>query len=313
MRILVTGGAGFIGSHLVDRMVADGHSVVVLDDFSTGRHEHVERHEAIEVIEGDVGDPEVVDRAAAGTDVIYHLAAVASVQASLADPSGTHRTNLSGTMNVLEAAGRHHVKRVVYSSSAAVYGDCAELPVSEKAQVNPLTPYAIDKLSGEYYLACLSDRYGFEGLSLRFFNIYGPRQDPSSPYSGVISVFAERVRAGRPVTIYGDGLQSRDFVYVADLIEVLARSLSTPLTGPKVLNVGSGRTTTLLDLAAALEQVSGRRLSRRHYEARYGDVRHSQADVTKLAKTLGYVPSTSLQSGLAQLLATSTTKEAKVP
>ncbi|HWO43614.1 MAG TPA: NAD-dependent epimerase/dehydratase family protein, partial [Candidatus Eisenbacteria bacterium] len=236
-------------------------------------------------------------------EAVYHLAAVASVQASVDDPFGTHATNLVGTLNLLEAARRNGVRRIVYASSAAVYGDTIELPVREEAAPRPLSPYAADKLAGEHYLLFYAREYGLAATAFRFFNIYGPRQDPSSPYSGVISIFVERARTGEPVTIFGDGEQTRDFVYVADLVEVLYRALDHAGTDGQVLNVGGGRECSLLDILAELERLCGGPIERRHELPRIGDIRRSCADITRLVALLGYRPQTLLGTGLERLLA----------
>lgn len=300
MRILVTGGAGFIGSHLTDRLAADRHSVRVLDNLSTGKRTNLAG--GVDFIEGDVRDVGTVDRAVAGVDAIFHLAAVASVQASVDDPAGTHGTNFLGTLHLLEAARRHGVRRFVYASSAAVYGDAAALPVREDTRLNPLTPYAADKLAGEYYLAFYGRKHGLKGTAFRFFNIYGPRQDPSSPYSGVISIFVDRAVAGRPVTIFGDGSQTRDFVYVADLVTILARSLEAGSAVGQVLNVGRGVECSLMEMLNEIEQLLGRPIERRLEAPRVGDILHSRADVARLKKFLDYLPATPMRTGLAQLL-----------
>lgn len=302
MRILITGGAGFIGSHLAERLLAAGREVRILDNLSTGRRENLPMAGGLEFIKGDIRDVKDVERAVSGCEAIVHLAAVASVQASVDDPAGTHATNFVGTLNLLEAARRNGVSRFLYASSAAVYGDTTDLPVRETATVRPLSPYAADKLAGEHYLTFYSSKYGIQGTAFRFFNIYGPRQDPSSPYSGVISIFVDCARAARPVTIYGDGEQTRDFVYVADLAEILASALAAPRTRSQVINVGRGAECSLLDLLRALEGLLGRPIERRHEGPRLGDIRKSCADVGRLRDLLGKLPPTPIQTGLARLL-----------
>jgi UDP-glucose 4-epimerase len=302
MTILVTGGAGFIGSHLCERLLVEGQRVRVIDNLSSGKRANLPRHAGLELVVGDICDAALVDGAMEGVEAVYHLAAVASVKASIDDPLGTHASNLIGTVQLLEAAGRHGARRVVYASSAAVYGDCRELPIREASPLSPLSPYAIDKLAGEHYLRYYAGRFGFAAVALRFFNIYGPRQDPSSPYSGVISVFCDRLASQRGIDVFGDGLQTRDFVYVGDLVEVLWRALELPLSEVETVNVGSGRATSLLDLIAALEGFAGRTLERRHHEAREGDIRHSLADVTRLQALFGYVPTRPFEEGLRDIL-----------
>jgi len=320
MRMTVTGGAGFIGSHLVDRLLASGHEVVVLDDFSTGKHANLpEGHAGLRVIEGDVADPEAAAEAVAGSHAVFHLAAVASVQASIDDPVATHRSNLLGTLTVLEAAKRAgpaqgdspaaggHGRRFVFASSAAVYGDAHHLPIAEDAPKDPLSPYAADKLAGEHYLAHYHRRGELRGVAFRFFNVFGPRQDPSSPYSGVISIFLERAAAGLPLTVFGDGEQTRDFVYVGDVVDQLVSALDYPAEAElQAYNVGTEHATSLLELIGTVQQLTGP-LDVKHELARPGDIRHSLADTTKLRRAAralgGRPPATPLRDGLAAILA----------
>jgi UDP-glucose 4-epimerase len=235
-------------------------------------------------------------------DAIVHLAAVASVQASIDDPVATHASNFDGTLHLLDAARERGIRRLLYASSAAVYGDTAELPVAEAVTPRPLSPYAADKLAGEHYLQYYYRKHGLNGTAFRFFNIYGPRQDPSSPYSGVISIFVDRLARGEAVTLFGDGEQTRDFVYVADLAALLCSALTQDGLGGEVLNVGTGRQTSLLTLLATLTELTGRPAERRFAEPRIGDIRHSCADVSRLAQRFGAAPATPLRAGLAALL-----------
>jgi UDP-glucose 4-epimerase len=306
MKILVTGGAGFIGSHLTERLLSDGHEVLVLDNFSTGKHSNLPRSPALTLLQGDVADAQAAAEAVRGCQAVFHLAAVASVQASVDDPVGTNRTNLAGTITLLEAAARAGVKRVVYACSAAVYGDARELPISEATRTQPLTPYAIDKLAGEQYLAYWHARQAFSGLSFRFFNIFGPRQDPSSPYSGVISIFADRVAARQPLTLYGDGKQTRDFVFVKDLVRILTDSLALPAASAEalpVINVGAGRSVSLLELADTLGQLAGSSPALQFTQARPGDIRHSLADISRLRQLQPALRFTDFALALQQTLA----------
>lgn len=302
MKVLVTGGAGFIGSHLTERLLAAGDRVMVVDDLSTGKRDNLPRHEALEFVEGDIRDAAVIDRCARGMDAVVHLAAVASVQASMDDPLRTHQVNFDGTLNLLEASRRHGIRRFLYACSAAVYGDAAGIPVAEEALPRPLSPYAVDKLSGEHYLLHYHRAHGLAATSFRFFNIYGPRQDPSSPYSGVISIFVERLKSNRPVTVFGDGTQTRDFVYVADLADLLARAVHGSEGNGGVFNVGTGTQHSLQQLLASLEKLSGKKIERRHEPARAGDIRHSCADVSRLKRVFGAAPATPFEQGLKKLL-----------
>ena len=302
MKVLITGGAGFIGSHLADRLLEVGAEVRILDDLSTGKRENLPDHDALEFIEGDIRDTEMVSRCLEGVDAVVHLAAIASVQASIDDPIRTHQVNFDGTLNLLEASRRTGIKRFLYACSAAVYGDTASIPVSENVALNPLSPYAVDKLTGEYYLLHYHRKHGLAATSFRFFNIYGPRQDPSSPYSGVISIFVNRLQRNRPVTLFGDGSQTRDFVYVADLADLLARAVYGLDGVGSVFNVGTGMRYSLLQLLEYLEKLSGRKIVRQHEAARLGDIQHSCADVSRLKQVFGSVPATSFDQGLNKLL-----------
>lgn len=310
MKVLVTGGAGFIGSHLVERLLATGHGVTVLDDLSTGKLENLPHAGDIELVTGDVADLGAVATAMNGIDAVVHLAAVASVAASVLDPLGTSRTNLTGSLTVFQAAAAAGVKRLVYASSASVYGDPETVPLSEDAPKRPLSPYAVDKLAGEHYLAHFHRTGHLDAATFRFFNVYGPRQDPSSPYSGVISIFMERSIRRQPLTIFGDGQQTRDFVYVADVVDVLARaveeSTETATGSPEALtpiNLGRGEAVSLLELIDTIGSVVGGAAPAVTFEpARSGDIRHSLADVSALALRYGR-PATTLSDGLTATLA----------
>jgi UDP-glucose 4-epimerase len=301
MKILITGGAGFIGSHLVEQVLAAGGRVRVLDNLSTGKHANLPDDPHVEFIEGDIRDSRTVRNAVQGVDAIVHLAAVASVQASVDDPLGTHASNFDGTLNLLDAARHAGVRRLVYASSAAIYGNTEQLPVEETFTPRPLTPYASDKLAGEHYLEFYSGRYGIDAVAFRFFNIYGPRQDPSSPYSGVISIIADRLARRAPMTIFGDGQQSRDFVYVGDLAKILWRAVTGPHKSFQVMNVGRGQSASLLEVLAAFESVAGTPLERVHAEPRHGDIRQSRAAVARLKSVFGEATPTALKEGLGAL------------
>lgn len=303
MRTLITGGAGFIGSHLTELLLDRGHEVVVLDDFSTGKQANLPRHPALTVIEGDVVNAETAWRAVQDSTAVVHLAAVASVQASVEHPLETHRTNLTGTVNMLQAAALAGATRFLYASTAAVYGNPglpAGTRLSEDHRPAPLTPYAIDKLAGEQYVRWFAAEYGVMAHAFRFFNVYGERQDPRSPYSGVISIFSDRLRTGRPVTVFGDGRQTRDFVYVRDVARVLAAALERgqDQAGFQVLNLGTGTATDLLTLLSTIGRITGSPADVRMDAPRAGDVRHSLADSTRLRGVFPEIVFTPLEKGL---------------
>ncbi len=302
--ILVTGGAGFIGSHLADALLARGHRVRVLDNLSTGKRANLPLdNPRLELIEGDVADIGAVQTALAGCTAVAHLAAVASVQASVDDPVGTHQSNFIGTLNLCEAMREQGVRRVLFASSAAVYGQNGEgTAIDEDTPKAPLTPYAADKLASEHYLDFYRRQHGLEPAIFRFFNIFGPRQDPSSPYSGVISIFAERALAGLPISVFGDGEQTRDFVYVADLVTLLVQALEAPQVEAGAVNVGLDRATSLNQLLAALADILGNLPPVTHGEARAGDIRHSRADNRRLLARFVFPEPTPLRDGLARLL-----------
>lgn len=297
---LVTGGGGFIGSHLADALVARGHRVRILDDLSSGRRANAPK--AAEFVVGDVADGAAVRRAMEGMAGCFHLAAIASVPRSVEAWLPTHRVNLGGTINVLEAARAAGAVPVVYASSAAVYGDNPALPLGETALPAPQSPYGADKAASELQAHAAFAVHGVPSTGLRFFNVYGPRQDPASPYSGVISIFAERLLAGQPLTIFGDGHQSRDFVYVGDVVAALLLAVERQDKSARVFNVARGEGVTLLRLLATLERVVGRKADVRHAPSRAGDVRHSLGDVRRIRDGLGFAAKVGLEEGLASLL-----------
>lgn len=302
--VLLTGGAGFIGSHLADALLDKGYRVRVLDNLSTGKRANLPlQHERIELIEGDVADAALLQRCMAGCRAVVHLAAVASVQASVDDPVSTHQSNFIGTLNVCEAMRMHGVKRVLFASSAAVYGNNGEgQAIDEDTPKAPLTPYAVDKLASEQYLDFYRRQHALEPVVLRFFNIFGPRQDPSSPYSGVISIFAERAQQGLPITVFGDGEQTRDFVYVGDLVAVLMQALEQPGVEPGAVNVGLNRATSLKQLLDELGGLLGGLPAVKHVTARAGDIRHSRANNQRLLQRFNFPEPTPMATGLARLL-----------
>ncbi|MEO8714104.1 MAG: NAD-dependent epimerase/dehydratase family protein [Acetobacteraceae bacterium] len=297
---LVTGGCGFIGSHLADALLARGHAVRVLDDLSSGKRSNIP--DAAELIVGNVSDAATVARALHGVDGCFHLAAIASVDRCNQDWPGTHRVNLSGTIAVLDAARKAAIP-VVYASSAAVYGDNPALPLAEDALTRPLSAYGADKLGCELHARAAGLVHAVPTTGLRFFNVYGPRQDPLSPYSGVISIFCERLRAGRQVTVFGDGGQTRDFVFVADVVRALLAGLRAASREARVFNVCTGRATSLLDLVATLARTLGVSPDILFGPERPGDVRASLGDPKAARAALGFTAETRLPEGLASTLA----------
>jgi UDP-glucose 4-epimerase len=302
---LVTGGAGFIGSHLVEALVARGERVRVLDDLSSGKRENLSTVLGdVELLVGDVADPGTVDRAIDGCETVFHLAAIASVQASIENPRHTHKVNVDGTLNILEAARRIGVRRVVFISSAAVYGDHTALPLREELPLRPLSPYGASKATGEAYCSAFRASYGLPTVVLRPLNAYGPRQDPTSPYSGVISIFASRMRRGDPPVIYGDGEQTRDFVYVEDVARALLSACEREAAVGGVFNVASGTQTSILQLAETLNQVLGTDIPPRLGPARPGEVRFSEGNTQHAQEVLGWEAKIPMHEGLSRLIRT---------
>jgi UDP-glucose 4-epimerase len=302
--ILITGGAGFIGSHLVDALLAQGRAVRVLDNLSMGKRGNLPLdNPRLQLVEGDVADAALVERTMAGCQAVAHLAAVASVQASVDDPAGTHQSNFVGTLNVCEAMRLHGVKRVVFASSAAVYGNNGEgQAIDEQTPKAPLTPYAADKLASEHYLDFYRRQHALEPAIFRFFNIYGPRQDPSSPYSGVISIFTQRAQQGLPISVFGDGEQTRDFFYIADLVDLLLQALVAPQVVPDAVNVGWNRAVSLNQLLAEIGNLFGGLPPVAYQAPRPGDIRHSRANNRRLLDCYRLPPPTPLREGLQHLL-----------
>jgi UDP-glucose 4-epimerase len=301
---LVTGGCGFIGSHLAEALVEQGHRVRILDNLSSGYLRNVEHLDGrVDVVEGDVRDPDALKKAADGVRGIFHEAALVSVFDSVNRPEDNHAINATGTLNVLLAARHAGVKRVVLASTAAAYGNDPELPKRESMRPQPESPYAVAKVAGEHYQRIFASLYGVETVTLRYFNVYGPRQDPKSPYSGVISKFCDDLAAQRPSSVFGDGQQTRDFVFVKDVVQGNLRAMADEVVGRgQIYNIASGKTASLLDLLATLGQLTGRTLTPLHKEPRAGDIRHSAADISQARVELGYVPRYDLSSGLGALL-----------
>lgn len=302
-RTLVTGGAGFIGSAVVRALLAADEAVTVLDNFSTGHRSNLEGLQGdIRIIEGDILDDHGLSEALDGVGFVIHLAAQVSVPRSMDDPLETHRTNATGTLNVFEASRKAQVRRVVYAATCAIYGDDATLPKRESSPLSPQSPYAVSKYVGEQYGRAYSRELGLEVVSLRFFNVFGPRQDPSGGYAAVIPVFSALALAGQTLNIHGDGEQTRDFVYVDNVAAALLAARSAEGVAGEVFNIGTGIQTSLNDLVQGLEKVLGRPVDRRHTTARPGDVRHSVADVVAARERLGYEPSVDLVTGLQRTI-----------
>jgi len=298
---VVTGGAGFIGSNIVDALVSDGRAVRVLDDLSNGKSENLASYGSrIEYIHGDIRDPDACRRAVAGAEVVLHLAALGSVPRSVADPGTSNEVNVTGTLNVLVAARDAKVRRVVYSSSSSVYGENPTLPKHEDLATAPISPYAVTKLAAENYTRVFAKVYGLETVSLRYFNVFGPRQRADSPYAAVIPLFMQAAHDGCPLPINGDGLQSRDFTYVTNVVRANLRAAVVAGVSGRTFNVACGERYSLLDIVDALSAAAGRSLECDHRPARIGDVRHSQADITAAVRDLGYRVEVGFREGLAR-------------
>ena len=295
---LVTGGAGFIGSHLTEELVRRGHRVRVADSLITGKRSNLDHISGVEFLEGDMADLAFARTAADGCDYVLHQAAIPSVPRSVKDPITSNRANVDGTLNALVAARDAGVKRLVFAGSSSAYGDTPTLPKREDMPSNPLSPYALQKVVGEQYLQMFTRLYGLETVAIRYFNVFGPRQDPGSPYSGVISVFATALLENRPPTIYGDGEQTRDFTYVANVIDGVLRACEAPAASGEVINVATGGRISLNTLFAEMRKLIGSDVEPEYAETRAGDVRDSQADISKARRILGYQPTVSFEDGL---------------
>jgi UDP-glucose 4-epimerase len=306
-KAVVTGGAGFIGSHLTEELVKRGYRVIVLDNLSTGKMENIEsllarppQTGSVQFIQDSVTNLPLLQKTFQNIDFVFHLAAIASVPASMQNPLASHDANLTGTLNVLLAARDNKVKKVVGISSSAVYGDSAILPHREDMAPIPKSPYAVTKLAGEYYCQVFQEAYNLKTACLRLFNIYGPRQDPNSQYAAVIPIFMRKVLEGKPLVIFGDGKQTRDFVFVKDAVAAAILAAESDASG--IINIGSGNTVTINELVEIIVRIVGKDLKPVHEKARAGDIVHSRADVTR-ARTFGYHPRYSLEDGLKETLA----------
>ena len=299
---LVTGGAGFIGSHLAEALIGRGHVVRVVDNLAAGKRANLEHLPAVEFIEGDIADMPTAVRAVQGMDYVLHQAAIPSVPRSVKDPISSNRANVTGTLNILVAARDANVKRLVYAGSSSAYGNSPTLPKHEAMPANPLSPYALQKVVGEQYCRMFTTLYGLETVSIRYFNVFGPRQDPGSPYSGVISLFSTALLDGRQPIIYGDGEQTRDFTYIANVVDGVLRAASTPKIGGQVVNVATGQRISLNELLRVMNGVVGSNIQAKYEAARAGDVLDSQADITKAHDLLGYSPIVTFEEGLRRTI-----------
>jgi UDP-glucose 4-epimerase len=300
-RCLVTGGGGFIGSHLAETLLQAGHSVRILDNFCTGKRANLDTISArVDVHNGSIADPVAVAAAVNNIDWVFHLAALPSVQRSVEDPMATHDACATGTLRMLEGARRAGVRRLIYAASSSAYGDNPGIVRSETEALSPMSPYGAAKVAGEHYCRSFTRVYGLETVRLRFFNIFGPRQDSDSPYAGVIAAFARTMLTGRAPTIFGDGLQSRDFTYVENAVQALCKAATAPGAVGNVYNVGAGGRHHLLDLVRHLNAILGTTLEPVFAPARSGDVRHSQADISLARRDLGYEPLIDFPEGLGR-------------
>ncbi|HNQ24982.1 MAG TPA: SDR family oxidoreductase [Phycisphaerae bacterium] len=302
-RVLVTGGAGFIGAHLVERLVADGHQVRVLDNFSTGRRSNLDAvRDRIELHEADLRDPAACDRACRDIEYVLHEAAVPSVPKSVAAPRDSHEANIDGTFNLLQAAVARKVRRVVYAASSSAYGEGTEGPKHEELCPGPLSPYAVQKLTGEHYLRAFCTCFGLETMSLRYFNVFGARQNPAGEYAAAIPAFATALLRGQSPTVFGDGEQTRDFTYIDNVVHANMLALQVPRTAGEVVNVATGQRVSVNAVIAQLNELLGTRIAARHVAPRPGDIRHSWADISAARRLLGYEPIVGFAEGLARAL-----------
>ncbi|MFI5176967.1 MAG: SDR family oxidoreductase [Vicinamibacterales bacterium] len=310
---LVTGGAGFIGSHLVEELLKRGQAVRIADNFSTGKRENLPAQGKCDLVEGDLADPGVAEQAVAGCDFVLHQAAIPSVPRSVKDPVASNRANVDATLRVLLAARDAKVKRLVFAGSSSVYGDTAVLPKREDMRPSPLSPYALQKLVGEEYCKLFTKLYGLETVTTRYFNVFGPRQDPGSPYSGVISLFIDALTAGRAPAIHGDGRQTRDFTYVADVVNGVLRCCDAPGVAGEIINVAAGGRVSLLELVHSLQTITQKSVEPMFGPTREGDVRDSQADIIKARKLLGFEPVVPFDEGLRRTVTWFQTSAAAAP
>jgi len=301
-KTIVTGGAGFIGSHLAEELVKKGYHVIILDDLSTGKKDniaHVIQKDNVEFVQGSILDRHLLEQTFKGVDFVFHQAAIPSVPRSIENPIASHEVNITGTLNVLLAARDNGIKKVIYASSSSVYGDTPTLPKHEAMQPNPQSPYALTKLVGEYYCCIFHQIYDLPAICLRYFNVYGPRQDPNSQYAAVIPTFITRVSQDKPPIIYGDGEQTRDFTFVKDVIK--ANIIGAESNASGIFNIGRGENSTLNDLAKIIISIMGKDLKSEYQPPRPGNIKHSLADISR-ARAIGYEPQYSLEEGLRETI-----------
>lgn len=296
-KVIITGGAGFIGSNLVEKLI-ENNEVIVIDNFSTGKKENLNGFDGIKIINGSITDIKLLQREFKNVDYIFHQGALPSVPRSVRDPISSNITNIDGTLNVLVAARDNNVKKVVYASSSSGYGDTPELPKIETMIPNPLSPYAITKLTGEYYCKIFNDIYGLATTALRYFNVFGPKQDPTSQYSAVIPKFITNVMDDQKPIVYGDGEQTRDFTYVKDVVQANIQSAENKNSDGEILNIAGGKRITIKELAHKIIDSLGKKLSIKYTESRAGDVMHSLADISKAKKMIEFEPKYTLDEGL---------------
>ena len=300
-RVVVTGGAGFIGSNIAEEL-STNNEVIIIDDLSSGRLQnisHLTQKPTVRFMQGSITDLPFLEQAVAGADCIFHHAALASVIMSIQDPLRTNEVNILGTLNVLVAAHKHHIKKVVFASSSAVYGDTPILPAREEMPVNPLSPYAITKATGEQYCSVFHQVYGLPAVSLRYFNVYGPRQDPASEYAAVVPKFISAALKGSPLNVFGDGQQTRDFVFVKDVVSANILAAEANVTG--AFNIAAGQQTSVVQLAHLVLKLAGRETTLHHQPPRAGEIRHSFADISR-ATEFGYSPGYSLEQGMKKTI-----------